>query len=920
MASQCPEVLLLDPMAPLPSGAHARLTSMFDPVAEFASGYSFDFDAFQLDASEALARGESVLVAAPTGSGKTVVGEFAVWLALSQGGKAFYTTPLKALSNQKFGDLSKRYGADKVGLLTGDNAINPAAPVVVMTTEVLRNMIYERSDLLEDLRYVVLDEVHYLQDRYRGAVWEEVIIHLPVDVKIVSLSATVSNAEEFAHWIETLRGPTTAIIEEERPVELELHYLVEGELHPMFTGPEEERIPNPQIRRVEGRSLRHGGGRSRSRGHHSSHHQRRFPRRTDVIEMLSSEGMLPAIYFIFSRKGCNVAVSQVVREGIRLTDSTERARIKEYAELRCSYLAKEDLEVLGYHEWLEALAAGVASHHAGMIPVFKETVEELFQSGLVKVAFATETLSLGINMPARTVVIESLNKFTGERHEMLTPGEFTQLTGRAGRRGIDVLGHAVVPQQREITFQQIAGLASTRTYPLLSSFQPSYNMATNLIRNYSREEAEHLLNSSFAQYRADSDVVVLEQLIERNNAYLASYHQKMACDLGDFTEYAEMKDKVASFERSIARWESTAGREETKNVLSLARPGQVFVIPQGKLKGPVVVVGAERSKRGEPRVFAVTSSRKLIRLTAPDFNRAPRVAGRIPITFKEGSETRTWGSGRHIDPDTRRRLASALGSLDIPAEAYEAQPRPEEREGGELASVRQALIQHPCHDCPDRDRHAQWAERATRLKKENDGLRKRVRARTETLSRKLERVLSVLGEFHHVEGFNLTPAGWVLARIYNENDLLIAEAMNRGWFEELGPAEMAAIASTFVFESRGPFEIEGNLPTAATKRVYGKIVRLSDRIKRSESRLGLELTRGTETGFADTAYRWSNGATLDQVIDPDSTPGDFIRSSKQIVDLLRQLREVTANAGLAATLMEAADSINRSVVAYTGLV
>ncbi|HLI57930.1 MAG TPA: DEAD/DEAH box helicase, partial [Actinomycetota bacterium] len=444
---------------------------MSSEVESFSAQYPFAFDDFQLEALEALARMESVLVAAPTGSGKTVVAEFAVWLALREGRKAFYTTPLKALSNQKFNDFIAIHGAGNVGLLTGDNAINPTAPIVVMTTEVLRNMIYERSELLAELRYVVLDEVHYLQDPYRGAVWEEVIIHLPLDIVIVSLSATVSNAEEFAEWIQTLRGPTAAVIEERRPVRLELHYLLDDQLLPMFVSPgapagngsaggvartfggggdeaggelpEAELIPNPEIRRLE---ARHDQARThhRSRGrypHRPRHHR---PSRSEVVELLAGENLLPAIYFIFSRKGCDAAVAQCMREGLRLTDSSERARIREIAEARCARLAEEDLAVLGYHEWLEALVAGIASHHAGRVPAFKESVEELFQAGLVKAVFATETLSLGINMQARTVVIERLTKMRQHGRANLTSGEYAQLTGRAGRRGLDSVGHAVV--------------------------------------------------------------------------------------------------------------------------------------------------------------------------------------------------------------------------------------------------------------------------------------------------------------------------------------------------------------------------------------------------------------------------------------------------------------------------------------------
>ncbi len=421
--------------------------------AVFAAQYPFPLDDFQVTAIDAVDAGRSVLVAAPTGSGKTVVAEFAIERALDRGGKAFYTTPLKALSNQKFGDLVARHGADNVGLLTGDNAINSEAPVVVMTTEVLRNMLYERSGTLDGLVTVIMDEVHYLQDPYRGAVWEEVLIHLALSVSVVCLSATISNAEEFGEWIQTLRGETTVVIEERRPVPLEHHYLVGRELHPMHIEQEGILMPNPYVVSLDQQELRVKDYRrvgsnaiqtQRMNRPREGHRRVYVPRREAVVEVLAQAEMLPAIYFVFSRAGCDRSVQWLRESGLRLTTRAEADRIRDRAESRAAWIDEEDLVTLGFYEFLDGLTAGVAAHHAGMLPVFKETVEELFEAGLVKVVFATETLSLGINMPARTVVIEDLWKFQGERHEILTPGEYTQLTGRAGRRGIDQLGHAVV--------------------------------------------------------------------------------------------------------------------------------------------------------------------------------------------------------------------------------------------------------------------------------------------------------------------------------------------------------------------------------------------------------------------------------------------------------------------------------------------
>ncbi len=480
--------------------------------AAFLASLGFELDPFQVKALDAIDAGGSVLVAAPTGSGKTVVAEYALSRALAEGTKAFYTTPLKALSNQKYTDLCQRHGPESVGLLTGDNAVNGDADVVVMTTEVLRNMIYAGAPALERLRYVVLDEVHYLQDPYRGAVWEEVIIHAPPEVLLVCLSATVSNAEEVAGWIRSVRGPTAAVIEESRPVELRHLYLVgdrtAGRAHllPTFV----DGRPNPEASALDRRRRQPGARPGRSRLY--------TPRRTEVVERLEEEDLLPAIYFIFSRAGCDQAVRQALSEGVRLTTPEERAAIRSIAEAKVTALSDEDLRVLDYGWWLTALEAGVASHHAGLVPPFKEAVEECFAAALVKVVFATETLSLGINMPARSVVVEKLSKFSGEGHQALTPGEYTQLTGRAGRRGIDRVGYAVVLWSPFVSFGQVAGLASARSYELSSSFRPTYNMAANLVHRYESEEAHHLLSLSFAQYRADAEVARMEARLARTRS------------------------------------------------------------------------------------------------------------------------------------------------------------------------------------------------------------------------------------------------------------------------------------------------------------------------------------------------------------------------------------------------------------------
>ncbi|MDH6532923.1 ATP-dependent RNA helicase HelY [Aurantimicrobium minutum] len=565
--------------------AQAQVRNKTPLVNAFREKRPFDLDPFQIAAANVLEAGNSVLVAAPTGAGKTVVAEFAVYLAMnSTSDKVFYTTPMKALSNQKYNEFVAEWGAENVGILTGDTNVNSSARIVVMTTEVLRNMLYADSDLLTNLRFVVMDEVHYLADRFRGAVWEEVIIHLPEYVRLVGLSATVSNAEEFGDWLQAVRGNTDIIVSEDRPVPLDQHVLVGNKFIDLFdsAGAAATHRVNPELIKLAHSTQRaphiRGGGRNSHRGGKQNRHnfsqnapiQGRMDR-ADIIEMLGEKNLLPAISFIFSRAGCDQAVSQVLRSGVKLTTKEEREEIRDIVEERCRSIADEDLGVLGYWQWLEGLELGVAAHHAGLLPAFKEVVEELFQKKLVKVVFATETLALGINMPARTVVLEKLEKFNGEARLPLTPGEYTQLTGRAGRRGIDVEGHSLIQWSQTLDPQTVANLASRRTYPLNSSFRPTYNMAINLIEQFGRSRTRDILESSFAQFQADRAVVDLATKVKQHETTLEGYAEPMRCHLGDFAEYAALRRQLTDLEKQTEAGSRAAKEKRSTQLNSLRK-------------------------------------------------------------------------------------------------------------------------------------------------------------------------------------------------------------------------------------------------------------------------------------------------------------------------------------------------------------
>ncbi|OEJ31253.1 DEAD/DEAH box helicase [Streptomyces subrutilus] len=934
------------------AAARIRAAEEASALAPFREMYAFDLDPYQVEACKALEAGKGVLVAAPTGSGKTIVGEFAVHLALQQGRKCFYTTPIKALSNQKYADLVKRYGADKVGLLTGDNSVNSEAPVVVMTTEVLRNMLYAGSQSLRGLGYVVMDEVHYLSDRFRGAVWEEVIIHLPESVTLVSLSATVSNAEEFGDWLDTVRGDTEVIVSEERPVPLWQHVMAGRRIFDLF---EEEsdhggrgsarREVNPDLLRMaREENSRTYSPKDRRRGkmvrEADRERERRSrgriwtPSRPEVIARLDGDGLLPAINFIFSRAGCEAAVQQCLFAGLRLNDDSARLRVREIVEARTASIPDEDLHVLGYYEWLEGLERGIAAHHAGMLPTFKEVVEELFVRGLVKAVFATETLALGINMPARTVILEKLVKWNGEQHADITPGEYTQLTGRAGRRGIDVEGHAVVLWQRGMDPAALAGLAGTRTYPLRSSFKPSYNMAVNLVSQFGRHRSRELLETSFAQFQADRSVVGISRQVQRNEEGLEGYREGMTCHLGDFEEYAQLRRDLKDRETELAKQGAAQRRVQAASSLEKLKPGDIIHVPTGKFAGlalvldPGVPAGRVNGHRGYeyaegPRPLVLTAERQVKRLAAIDFPVPVEALDRmrIPKTFNARS------------PQSRRDLASQLRSKagHITPERR-GRGRAAAADDREIARLRAELRAHPCHGCDEREDHARWAERYHRLKRDTQQLERRIEGRTNTIARTFDRIHALLTELDYLREDEVTAHGKRLARLYGELDLLASECLRAGIWEGLSPAELAACVSALVFEARQSDDaVAPKVPGGAAKAALGEMVRIWGRLDALEEEHRINQAEGVgqrepDLGFAWAAYQWASDKSLDEVLREAEMPaGDFVRWCKQVIDVLGQVAAAAPSASgdsgstVARNARKAVDALLRGVVAYSSV-
>ncbi|PYG02291.1 ATP-dependent RNA helicase HelY [Georgenia satyanarayanai] len=915
------------------AAARRRARAERSELAAFAAGIGFQLDDFQREACEQLEEGRSVLVAAPTGAGKTVVGEFAVHLGLRTGRKTFYTTPIKALSNQKYLDLVAAHGEGKVGLLTGDTTINGEADVVVMTTEVLRNMLYAGSPTLVDLGYVVMDEVHYLADRFRGPVWEEVILHLADDVLLVSLSATVSNAEEFGDWLSMVRGDTAVVVSEHRPVPLWQHVMVRDRVLDLYSARVDPTDPgpnppiNPELLEAVRRAARTGsappgrrrdprGGRGRPPARMG--HVRPAPRPV-VVERLDEAGLLPAIVFVFSRAGCEAAVEQTLRSRVRLTNAAEARAIAQVVEERCAALPPEDLAVVGYHAWSQALQRGVAAHHAGLLPVFKETVEALFAAGLVKVVYATETLALGINMPARSVVLERLDKWNGTAHAALTPGEYTQLTGRAGRRGIDIEGHAIVLYGEDVDPGGLAGLASRRTYPLRSSFHPTYNMAVNLLGTLAYPQARETLEGSFAQFQADRGVVGLARQARRNEEALAGYATAMTCHLGDFTEYARLRRQITELEKDRSRERSRAAQRAVHASLAAVRRGDVLEYRRGRRTLWALVLDVDADRLDSPVVRVLTPEPRVRTLTSTELPHGATTVATVPVP--KHANLRDAGQRR----DLAARLRSAVQAAPPAAPVARAGEAGADI-GEEIDELRRRLRAHPCHGCSDREEHARWANRWASLDAEHQRLLQRIETRTSSIARDFDKVCALLTELGYLEpdgagGMVVTDNGRWLARLYAEKDLVLAECLRRGLWAGLDAAQLAAVVSTVVYSARNDAL---SAPTGAGGGALGdavrQTVRVSDELAERESQHGVPSSEPVDAGIVSIVHAWAKGAPLDSVLDgTEIGAGDFVRWCKQILDVLDQLATAAPDAEGRRTARRAIELVRRGVVAWSSV-
>ncbi|MFZ9701448.1 MAG: DEAD/DEAH box helicase [Candidatus Nanopelagicales bacterium] len=874
------------------SNFHRKLNSFkgvshsdFEILSEFKMGLPFELDNFQIEAIEYFLQGSSVVVAAPTGSGKTIVGEFAVFYVNKKNQRTFYTTPLKALSNQKYLELVERFGVENVGLLTGDNAINQDAAIVVMTTEVLRNMIYQTPEKIEELGVAILDEVHFLADKERGVVWEEILILLNKNVKIVALSATVSNVEDFADWLHEIRGDCKFVIEEKRPVPLSQLIATSNSLIPLFSN--EEGQINKKVINLYKRSFT------------KSHVKIEIPTRVEIVENIKDYDLLPSIFFIFSRKGCDIAVDQIRKSNVQLTNEQERFEIKKYLQNRFDDIDASDWSALRVDEWIDCAVRGFSSHHAGLIPQMKEAAEYLFQRGLLKLIFATETLSVGINMPAKSVVLERMDKWNGTNHEMLSPAEFTQLTGRAGRRGIDVDGEAIIAFHPHTEPKFIANLVSSRTFELTSTFEPKYNMVLNLLEHRDLNETKKLLNKSFAQYYQKIDSKNVIEQINYESEKLKRKQIEFTCHLGDIKDYYSIILQINQYHK---KENNNSRRSKSLGSTNDLMPGNIIGIKNLR-KSKFALITKSLKTRKSREFWAVLDNGEGRKIDARNVDLNIGVIGFLDL------DERLDFSKKILRDDYAKKIRSISRSN-------------ENRQGSvlDLNEIKSRLKNHICHQCPQIQEHLRFGENIERNKKYIKSLEAHLENDFVNLSKKCDRVIDVLQKLGYIETNEstilLTQSGRLLKQIHSEFDLLIVESLRRALFDGLNPIQLSCLLSGFVYNPRRD-EIDTPLNVdEIIKNNANLILKLSDEIIEIERKLKISNIRSPHFGMANVIKQWCSGVNLKKIlVKTDIAPGDFVRNVKQIIDLLRQIKRLNID-DVSKTAEEAILLLDKGVVSY----
>ena len=922
-------------------------------IAQFEAFYTFALDEFQREAIRTLLHGDSVMVAAPTGTGKTVVAEFGVWDAFKRTGRVIYTTPIKALSNQKYRDLRAIYG-DQVGLLTGDVSENRDARAVVMTTEVLRNMLLQTPWDLDNVDTVIFDEIHYLADPERGTTWEEAIILCPDHVQLICLSATINNADEIADWISRTHRPIRLITHTDRAVPLALHYFHDGKLN---------LVVNHRGERVQ--DFPHTGGELRKQSARGGFGRRKSERATpemdepqprEIVDALSSRDMLPAIYFLFSRADCQAYAERLAVMRPNLVTPRQANLIEQTINAVLAGMRDEDRE-LEQVQTITALARkGIGFHHAGLLPILKQLVEILFARGLMEVVFATDTLALGVNMPARTVVIGRMSKWDGRRRRMLIPNEFQQMAGRAGRRGMDPFGHVVVPYSPWFTFRETLDIATGELHPVRSAFAIRYNTVLNLWDPPHGERVRALLQQSLGQFQSSQRIRDLEDQIITLGEEIDQIPQGclIGLDAGDelLEDYRRLNRSLTAAqnkERRLDTEQSTVlrdveisvpwsepGRQALRRALRAARPGAVAHIRDA---GWAILLG--KGKQGGVGRFLLKdgSIRLLTEYRQIDHLTDKRVS--VPDGLSEPNDTVT-DATELAPPAALEDLWQAISLLDLPdldeiAATHRA--RETERAASRVAllatdlddakALTHALWQerqaHPCHSCERRNEHRDYLAQVDRLDKERreleEALGREIDQEEERLRNVIRGIRNVLHRFGYLHRGYPTEKADMLADVFDNDGLILCELVDRGVLDNLPPEDLAEVFSWFSFDREFRYGNRFVLPdrlVLARRRIED----VEHAVLGEERSEGLAISEGHNPNFYGAARAWCRGATMAEISGKiELSEGDLVMTFNKTIDLLRQVGEMLQSVNpehpLRGRLRQAESLLKRDIVEHS---
>ena len=852
--------------------------------------FPFPLDSFQKEAILAINSGKSVVLTAPTGSGKTLIGEFAIYRALSHSSRVFYTTPLKALSNQKFRDFAMQFGKDKVGLLTGDISINRDSPILVMTTEIFRNMLYgefeEADDPFANLESVILDECHYMNDPQRGTVWEETIIHCPSRTQIIALSATISNADNLKDWIEKVHGPTSLIISNKRPVPLDFIFCSAKGLHPLLNNKGNGIHPNCKIwRSPKGQKKRGKVGRII---------QPKSPSISFVVSKLAERNMLPAIYFIFSRRGCDKAVENI--KDLSLVSYSEANLISQKLN---TYLENNE-EGINYNFHCAALKRGIASHHAGLLPAWKELVEELFQEGLIKVVFATETLAAGINMPARTTVISSLSKRTEEGHRLLFSSEFLQMSGRAGRRGKDSQGYVVTLQTRFEGAREASNLAISKPNSLESQFTPSYGMVLNLLQNYSLEKSRELIKRSFGSFlyseESSEEKVTLEKL-EKDLKEL----KKITADISwqDFDEYEKLKSRSKEERRLLRILEKQAAEklsEEITNALLLIKDGSLIAIRAPQINRRIVPALICR------KIYDSKKIKSLLCLTVENLFiiiKPGYVVNIFPdleeIEISNLKEPKMNFSGEVVvGDDQSKKFAEKILSIsenhDLTTPQYDLTTEVLGQQNL-ISNLDKKINIHPAHRFSDSRKLRRYRKRIIEIENEILMRNKILDDKENHNWIKFTDLIKILNHFGCLKELELTEVGKSISAIRSENELWVGLILLSGFTDELDPPDLAALIQAICVDIKRPNLWCNFKPSQKVVDVFNELEGLRRLVISKQNSFSIDTPVFLEIELTGIISEWARGKKWKELIFNTSLDeGDVVRIIRRSIDLLSQIQ------------------------------